>query len=108
MKGIYVRLLSVLLLLQMVTVAMANDSTKLPRHRLTADPDNGGLKLPKGFGGIVITPDLGRNRHLVVNSNGDIYVKLDRLKNGKGIMVLHEDSTGKAQVINSFGNFTGT
>ena len=42
-----------------------------------------------------------------MNTNGDIYVKLERLKDGKGIIVLRE-SGGKAQVVNSFGNFAGS
>ena len=108
MKGITARLLIVLMLLQAVTGAFASDSTRLPRKKLTPDPDNGGLKLLPGFGAIVVTPDLGRNRHIVVNSNGDIYVKLERLRNGKGIIVLQEDANGKAKMTDSFGTFTGT
>ncbi len=80
MKGITARLLATLLLMQTVVVAFANDSTKLPVKQLAPDPDNGGLKLPSGFGAVVVAPEVGRNRHIVVNSNGDIYVKMDRLK----------------------------
>lgn len=49
---------------------------------------NGGLKLPAGFSASIITRDLGTARHLAVNSQGDIYVKMDRVKNGGGIMEL--------------------
>lgn len=69
---------------------------------------SGGLKLPAGFKASVIHSGTGRNRHIAVNSNGDIYVKLDRLRNGKGILVLHEDASGKAQLVDSFANYTGT
>lgn len=109
MSGISARLLIILLLVQTAVAAVANDSTKLPSKITTPDPDNGGLKLPAGFGAIVVTPELGRNRHLVVNSNGDIYVKLDRVRrDGKGIMVLRENANGKATVVDSFGNYSGT
>ncbi len=39
---------------------------------------NAGLKLPTGFNASIIARDLGAARHLAVNSEGDIYVKLDR------------------------------
>ncbi|MFZ6011100.1 MAG: PQQ-dependent sugar dehydrogenase [Bacteroidota bacterium] len=67
------------------------------------------LTLPEGFQASVVVPELGRNRHLVVNGNGDIYVKLDRLKDGKGIIVLR-DTNGDhiPEVVKSFGEYTGT
>ncbi len=65
------------------------------------------LTLPAGFKAETIVESLGRNRHLVVNSNGDIYVKLDKLKDGKGILVLR-NSNGKYGIVKSFGNYTGT
>ncbi|MBK5272656.1 MAG: hypothetical protein JJE22_16775, partial [Bacteroidia bacterium] len=37
------------------------------------------LKLPQGFTTETVVETLGSNRHLVVNSNGDIYVRVDRL-----------------------------
>src|SRR5689334_16313361 len=77
-------------------------------YNVQAGTNTGGLKLQSGFSAAVIHPGTGRNRHLVVNSNGDIYVRLERLKNGNGILVLHEDASGKAQVIDSFANYTGT
>ncbi|MEQ8810691.1 MAG: cytochrome C, partial [Imperialibacter sp.] len=41
------------------------------------DPDNGGLFLPGGFEALVVVDSLkGRTRHMAVNDNGDIYVKL--------------------------------
>ena len=41
------------------------------------DPDNGGLLLPGGFEAVVVVDSLpGKARHLAVNDNGDIYVKL--------------------------------
>jgi glucose/arabinose dehydrogenase len=65
------------------------------------------LTLPAGFKGSTVVESLGANRHIVVNSNGDIYVKLGKLKDGKGIFVLR-NKNGKYEVIKSFGNYTGT
>ena len=65
------------------------------------------LILPPGFKAESVVESLGSNRHLAVNSNGDIYVKLERLKDGKGIFVLRNNN-GKYDVIKSFGNYTGT
>ena len=41
-----------------------------------ADADNGGLFLPDGFGALVVADSVGPSRHIAVNDNGDIYVKL--------------------------------
>lgn len=87
----------------MNAVAFANDTTKITSEQA----DNGGLTLPTGFSANIIAPELGRNRHLVVNSNGDIYIKLFRLKDGKGILMLREKN-GKAEVVQAFGNYAGT
>jgi len=65
------------------------------------------ITLPAGFKAETVVQTLGNNRHLAVNSNGDVYVKLSRLKDGKGILVLRKKG-GTFEVINSFGNYTGT
>lgn len=65
------------------------------------------LKLPSGFKSINVVEKLGANRHIAINSNGDIYVKLNRTKDGKGIYVLR-DVNGTYQVVKSFGNYGGT
>jgi glucose/arabinose dehydrogenase len=72
------------------------------------DADNAGLKLPAGFAALKVADSLGKARHLVVTQQGDIYVKLARLKDGKGILVLHEDPGGKATMKTSFGDYGGT
>lgn len=73
-----------------------------------ADPDNAGLKLPEGFGALKVAETGAKARHLVVTPQGDIYVKLARPKDGKGILQLHENSDGKAQLTGGFGNYGGT
>ena len=65
------------------------------------------LTLPKGFSAQTVVESLGSNRHLVMNSNGDLYVRVDKLLNGKGIIVLR-NVNGKYEVVKSFGNYIGT
>lgn len=67
------------------------------------------LRLPAGFTATVFADNLGGARHLAVNTNGDVYVKLSRLKNGSGIYRLRDtNGDGKAEDIKGFGNFSGT
>ncbi len=70
---------------------------------------NGGLKLPTGFSAAVIAHNLGVARHMAVNSKGDIYVKMDRVKNGGGIVELSvANGKGSATKKAVFGDFGGT
>jgi glucose/arabinose dehydrogenase len=67
------------------------------------------LVLPKGFTATLVAESLGHGRHVVINSNGDIYVSLSRVKNGGGIVALRDtNKDGKADIIKYFGKFSGT
>ncbi len=67
------------------------------------------LKLPAGFNASVFAENIGRARHLVVNTNGDVYVKLENKKDGKTIYRLRDaNKDGKADNITGFGDYTGT
>jgi glucose/arabinose dehydrogenase len=66
-----------------------------------------GLKLPDGFNAAIIAQDIGGTRHITISPQGDIFVKLGKPKNGKGILVLHENN-GKADIKNGFGDYEGT
>jgi glucose/arabinose dehydrogenase len=78
-------------------------------QNIKPDADNAGLTLPKGFAALKVADNLGRTRHIVVNKQGAIYAKLERLDNGKGILVLKDtDGDGRAEAKTSFGNYTGT
>jgi len=71
-----------------------------------ADKD---LILPKGFTATVVADSIGQGRHIAVNTNGDIYVSLARLRNGNGIAALRVNKkTGKADEIKYFGTAPGT
>ncbi|WP_205511640.1 c-type cytochrome [Longitalea arenae] len=73
------------------------------------DPDNGGLFLPDRFEAVVVADSLGRARHLTVNTNGDIYVKLtynDIMHGSGGTVALRDaDQDGKADIISYFGDY---
>lgn len=68
-----------------------------------------GLVLPVGFDAATVAKSLGRARHLVVNTNGDVYIKLERLRNGKGIIRLRDkNGDGTIDDTTGFGNYGGT
>lgn len=70
------------------------------------DTDNGGLFLPDGFGAIVVADSVGPTRHLAVNNNGDIYVKLRIIEGDSGNVALRDtDADGKADIIQRFGDY---
>ena len=71
-----------------------------------AEPGNGGLSVPDSFDVVVVAESTGRARHIAVNANGDVYVKL-RSPAPKGIVALRdEDNDGKADVTEVFGDYT--
>ena len=82
--------------------ALKND--KVSKHLIV---DDAGLILPTGFSSGIVADNLGSARHLAITPQGDIYVKLNRAKGGKGILFLHQ-TDGTATVVNGFGNYGGT
>lgn len=72
--------------------------------------DNGGVKLAEGFGAVLVADSLGaRARHIAIHDNGDIYVKLASLRDGKGIVAMRDtNQDGRADIIESFADYTGT
>jgi glucose/arabinose dehydrogenase len=75
--------------------------------QLKGDADNGGLTLPGGFEGLVVADSVGPARHLAINTNGDIYVKLrGSYPDGSNVALRDEDGDGKADVIKKFGVYT--
>lgn len=67
------------------------------------------IELPQGFSSVIVADSLGKARHMAVNKQGDVYVKLDKLIDGKSIYWLHDsDADGKADVVTGFGSYTGT
>src|SRR5579863_8841220 len=69
-------------------------ATVKPRQKTeVAKPRALQLRLPSNFHADIFADNLGTARHLAVTSEGIVYVKLGKLKNGKGVIVL-EDING--------------
>lgn len=117
----------VLLVTVTTTLALAGPGTTVPakpvksasaksgrvsatRPSIAPDPDNGGLKLASGFQALVFADNLGKARHAAIDpTTGTLFVKLDRLKDGKGIVQLSDtDGDGRADQTVTFGTYPGT
>ncbi len=73
---------------------------------LKTDTDNGDLFLPDGFGALVVADSVGPTRHLAVNTNGDIYVKLRLAEGDQGNIAIRDtDGDGKADILQRFGDY---
>ena len=72
-------------------------------------PDNGELDLNTGFHATVVADSTHKNaRHIVVNDNGDIYVKF-RSSKVNGVMALRDsDKDGRADEKQVFSTLVGT
>ena len=70
------------------------------------DAANGGLFLPDGFGALVVADSVGLTRHLAVNDNGDIYVKLRITTGDSGNIALRDtNNDGRADIFQRFGDY---
>jgi glucose/arabinose dehydrogenase len=74
------------------------------------DSDNGDITLPQGFCAVVVADQVGAPRHLVVASNGDVFVALEGRRGGPAGILALRDTTGdgKADVVTQFGVAGGT
>ena len=109
-----------LLLLMAVSVAIAGPekpvksrSAVTPKttvaNQKTTPPEEGNIKLITGFKASVFAENLGKARHLVVDPAGTVFVKLEKLNDGKGIVELNDtNGDGKADQTMMFGDYTGT
>ena len=71
--------------------------------------ENAGLMLPEGFQAITVADSLGSARHLAVNENGDIYVKLRALYSKGGNVALRDtNQDGRADIIKYFSQYPDT
>ncbi|ULQ53587.1 PQQ-dependent sugar dehydrogenase [Flavihumibacter fluvii] len=85
----------------------ARDTTAL--KILAGSPEGTGLVLPTGFTADIVADDLGNARHIATAPNGVFFVKLEKLKNGKGIFRFEDkDKDGKYETVSGFGSYAGT
>lgn len=105
LKMLFTISLSCFSVLMILTAAGCHEKTALP----AADKDNGGLLLPGGFDAVIVADSIGRARHLTVNENGDIYVKLtynDIMHGNGGTVALRDNNKdGKADIIAYLGDY---
>lgn len=81
----------------------------MAKNALQCDLNNGGITLPAGFCATVFADDLGVARHMVISSNGDVYVALQSLHDGDGIVALRDTTgDGHANMVRYFGTKSGT
>jgi len=67
------------------------------------------LKVPKGFIVSLASDTKGRARHIAVTPQGNMYVKLNKLLSGKGILYLTDaNGDGRYDTSMAFGNYAGT
>jgi glucose/arabinose dehydrogenase len=67
------------------------------------------ITLPPGFNATIVADDLGAARHLAVSKRGDVYVKLAKLKEGKGLYHLRDtNQDGFLDQQTGIGNYPGT
>jgi glucose/arabinose dehydrogenase len=67
------------------------------------------LQLPAGFSAQAVALNQGRVRHIAIAPNGTLYLKLERLRNGAGIVRLRDiDQDGVYEDSLLFGNYIGT
>jgi len=95
---------SLMLAVMMVCISFTTytSENELPK----GDSDNGGLSLPGDFEALVVAESVGSARHLAVNQNGDIYVKLRRVPaNGGNVALRDTNRDGKADLIQNFGDY---
>ncbi|NCT93772.1 MAG: sorbosone dehydrogenase [Chitinophagaceae bacterium] len=106
MKKLVRMVLPAVLFAQVVT---AHDGKPNTYFNPNTDPGNGGLTLPAGFVASRIAENTGRARHIAVTPAGDIYIKLERLVNGKGIYLLRDkNKDGIFEESQGFGDYIGT
>jgi glucose/arabinose dehydrogenase len=87
-----------------VVIAAAAMSAQQAKPSGPCDPGNGGLTLPAGFCASVVADNLGAARHIVVSPRGDLYVMLNKERQGGGVVALRDaDGDGRFERQENFG-----
>jgi glucose/arabinose dehydrogenase len=102
MESMRIKNIFIVILLIVLTNCQSKKSFIIPKP----DAGNGGLFLPDGFGALVVADSVGPTRHLAVNDNGDIYVKLRITTGDQGNIALRDtNNDGKADIFQRFGDY---
>ncbi len=88
----------------MVTASSLVAYKSVPKNAPAPD-----IKVPKGFSVSILAEDLETPRHVVVAKGGDIYVKINKLKDGKGVYRLRDtNGDGVIDEKTGFGDYKGS
>lgn len=109
MKNIPARALRVpVFTLLMLLLAASVGAARPVAAAVQCAADNGGIILPGGFCAAVVADGLGTTRHLAVNGNGDVYVRLQEPSHGGSLVALRDSNgDGRADQIKYFGDDDG-
>lgn len=87
---------------------MATDTVEVKKDKIK-DEAGQVIRVKNGFTASTLVSSAGRNRHIAVSPNGDLFIKLDRLRNGRGILQMRRNpDSGEFVLIDSFANYGGT
>lgn len=112
MKKTFLRTAYLLAALAGVNSLWANSSDEplIPSaDKVRKETANADIKLPTGFSATIVADGVGAARHIAVNKKGDLYVKLSKLKDGKGIYHLRDtNNDGVMDKQTGFSDYPGT
>jgi glucose/arabinose dehydrogenase len=92
-----------------ISAGLAGCSSNKTGDNKTDSLHKANLTLPAGFTATIVADSLGPLRHLAVNKQGDIYVKLNSLRDGKGIYFLSDTNhDGVPDKKTGFAGYPGT
>lgn len=92
-----------------LALCASSQSDDTPATKSIVTHANAKLKLPPRFTATIVAEGLEGARHIAVNKQGNLYVKLSKLKDGKGIIYLKDtNGDGKFDEQTAFGDYTGT
>ncbi|MBD2751773.1 PQQ-dependent sugar dehydrogenase [Spirosoma validum] len=81
-------------------------SSRLSRSTMA---DESAIKLANGFQATIFADNIGKARHIAVDKAGTVFIKLEKLNDGKGIAeLIDSNGDGRADQTIMFGNNTGT
>lgn len=91
------------ILLMAIGFVQCTFKSELPQ----GDNDNGGLFLPSNFEAVVVIDSIDEKaRHITVNEDGDVYLKLRNSSNAGSVAVLQDkDNDGRADIIEKFARY---
>ncbi|MGI8635516.1 MAG: hypothetical protein ACR2KZ_08955 [Segetibacter sp.] len=82
---------------------------KVPAQKFIDTSSAAKLQLPAGFNATTAFEGLAGARHMAVTKQGGLYVKLSKLRDGKGIVYLKDtNGDGKLEEQAAFGDYPGT